>query len=312
MTDSMVINPDNNVSSPHTSPFTRWWRTFKSRRGPRAPSSTPSSTGAVSAVLTHNISNTNSGSPSSSDTAVNSKIDDISDEFIFGVPLGKSLQYASATIYRKKSNGDKVVFGPIPVIVAECGMYLQEKAQNIQGIFRLSGSAKRIRELQRIFSTGPEFGKQINWSSFTVHDVASVFRRYLNNLPEPIIPLENYDEFRAPFMAKHEPSGARTPGGTFLKKKEVVLLLQSLIDKIPAANRQLLLYVLDLLDSFAKHSKKTLMPSSNLAAVFQPCILSHPNHNMAPDQYEISQEAIVFMIEQRKHFAMADDSATAS
>jgi hypothetical protein len=35
--------------------------------------------------------------------------------------------------------------------------------------------------------------KQENW---TTHDVASVFRRYLTQMPEPVIPSELYHEVR--------------------------------------------------------------------------------------------------------------------
>lgn len=43
----------------------------------------------------------------------------------------------------------------IPVVVAKCGLYLKEHATEVEGAFRVSGSAKRMRELQAIFDTGP-------------------------------------------------------------------------------------------------------------------------------------------------------------
>lgn len=43
----------------------------------------------------------------------------------------------------------------IPVVVAKCGLYLKEHATEVEGAFRISGSAKRMRELQAIFDTGP-------------------------------------------------------------------------------------------------------------------------------------------------------------
>lgn len=54
------------------------------------------------------------------------------------------------------------------------------------------------------------------------------------------------------------------------------------------------------------------MPSANLAAVFQPCILSHPAHDQSPDQYRISQDCLVFMIDNFKSLKHSDDSAAAA
>jgi hypothetical protein len=62
-------------------------------------------------------------------------------------------------------------------------MMLKESATTTEGIFRVSGSNKRINELQTIFDTSPRFGKDLDWSSFTVHDAASVLRRFLNLMP---------------------------------------------------------------------------------------------------------------------------------
>lgn len=44
----------------------------------------------------------------------------------------------------------------IPVVVAKCGLHLKETATEVEGAFRISGSAKRMRELQTIFETGPK------------------------------------------------------------------------------------------------------------------------------------------------------------
>jgi hypothetical protein len=43
----------------------------------------------------------------------------------------------------------------IPVVVARCGLYLKETATEVEGAFRISGSAKRMRDLQEVFDTPP-------------------------------------------------------------------------------------------------------------------------------------------------------------
>lgn len=56
-------------------------------------------------------------------------------------------------------------------------------ATQTEGIFRVSGSNKRINELQAIFDQPPRYGKDFDWTGYSVHDAASVLRRYLNSLP---------------------------------------------------------------------------------------------------------------------------------
>lgn len=62
------------------------------------------------------------------------------------------------------------------------------------------------------------------------------------------------------------------------------------------SNKQTLMYLLDLLFLFSQHSDKNLMDAKNLAAIFQPSILSHPDHDMNPKEYELSRIVLEFLI----------------
>ena len=77
---------------------------------------------------------------------------------------------------------------------------------------------------------------------------------------------------------------------------------QDLITSLPPLNRQLLLYILDLLAVFASKSDLNKMTTPNLAAIFQPGILSHPQHDMAPPEYRLSQDVLIFLIENQDSF----------
>ena len=81
-----------------------------------------------------------------------------------------------------------------------------------------------------------------------------------------------------------------------------VTTFQRLITELPPLNRQLLLYVLDLLAVFASKSDSNRMNSANLAAIFQPGIISHPSHDMAPQEYRLSQDVLIFLIENQDNF----------
>ncbi|RMZ79939.1 hypothetical protein DV738_g2982, partial [Chaetothyriales sp. CBS 135597] len=225
---------------------------------------------------------------------------------IFGVPLAESIRYANVAISLTNEHGESFIYGYVPIVVAKCGVFLKEKATDVEGIFRLSGSAKRIKDLQAIFNSPDRYGKGLDWTGYTVHDAANILRRYLNQLPEPIVPLEFYERFREPlrrYQARPLYNGEMLPIDLSVDQhREAVVAYQKLITELPPLNRQLLLYILDLLAVFASKSDLNRMTAANLAAIFQPGIISHPNHDMAPAEYRLSQDVLIFLIENQDHF----------
>lgn len=273
---------------------------------------------------------------------------------VFGVPLEESINVAESLISVPSDSPDDFIhYGRIPLLVGKCGSYLKEKGLKVEGIFRVAGASRRVKELQYIFSTPPEYGRKLNWEGYTVHDAASLIRRFLNNLPEPLVPLDLYEQFREPVKQrprilkhikarndtiekrirsmhlKQQQGGAGgaqgqeseekddadlTPEELELKKqkaakkqKKIAKDLRNalkeyrqLIDKLPQAQKQLLYYLLDILSMFADNSKDNLMPARNLAAIFQPSILSHPNHDLTPEEYALSQAVVELLIEYSK------------
>ena len=179
-------------------------------------------------------------------------------------------------------------------------------ATDVEGIFRLSGSAKRIKELQAIFDSPDRYGKGLDWTGYTVHDAANIFRRYINQLPQPIVPLEFYEKFREPLrnhlsQAVGDVEAQAQDIGNF-DHDEAIATYQRLITELPPLNRQLLLYILDLLAVFASKSDVNLMTSANLAAIFQPGLLSHPSHDMSPENYRLSQDVLIFLVDNQDSF----------
>lgn len=207
------------------------------------------------------------------------------------MPLQESITYANVAISLYNDDGQTFIYGYIPIVVAKCGLFLKDNATETEGIFRLSGSAKRIKDLQAIFDLPPKYGKGLDWTGFTVHDAANILRRYLNHLPDPIIPYDWYDNFRQPLKAGW-------PLETTIKR------MQELVSSLPPLNRQLLLYILDLLAVFASKSEINRMTSENLSAIFQPGLITHPRDDMAPQEYKLSQEVLVFLIDNQSNFLL--------
>lgn len=169
----------------------------------------------------------------------------------------------------------------------------------------MNGSEKRIKELKLVFDSPDRYGKGLSWDGYTVHDAANVLRRYLNDLPEPVVPLDLYEKFRDPLRGATRSAVGDAEGPHFIDDfdvKNAIVKYQQLIKELPPLNRQLLLYILDLLAVFAAKADENRMNSQNLAAIFQPGMLSHPIHAMAPEEYRLNQCVIIFLIENQDHF----------
>lgn len=114
-----------------------------------------------------------------------------------------------------------------------------------------------------------------------------------------------YERFRDPLRGATTQAAGDAEGPQFVHdfdEKGAIEKYQQLITELPPLNRQLLLYILDLLAVFAAKSDENRMTSQNLAAIFQPGMLSHPSHAMAPEEYRLNQCVIIFLIENQDHF----------
>lgn len=332
------------------------------------------------------------------------KLKNNNDSQIFGVPLEQVLRLASVNISISEDLANEgIQYGAIPVVVGKCCVFLKKNGTEVEGVFRVGGASRRVKELQFLFSTPPEYGRRMDWDGYTVHDAASLLRRFLNSLPEPLIPLAMYERFREPLRSKplvrsflskkgsskkshshrdakkldpaiedvpddtteleekditesnkeitvtekdlanvenelaessdpvptetpvtgdqvlpdtNEVSSQDTPAKdnseeqTSKKQKkmrkykkliseihETLREYSVLLNELPSPSQHLLFYILDLLTVFATHSSKNLMTNKNLAAIFQPSVLSHPDHDMSPEEYALSLQVVEFLLE---------------
>ncbi|THH13143.1 hypothetical protein EW146_g7044 [Bondarzewia mesenterica] len=213
----------------------------------------------------------------------------VEEHTVFGKPLKESLKYASVQISTANANGELYVWGYIPVVVAKCGLFLKENATEVEGTFRVNGSNKRMRDLQAMFEARPRYGKSLDWKkeSYTTHDVASM-----------CILLHHFRSLN--MLEQFRDAIAKKP----YNQEEVIATYKRLIHSMPRANQYLLLYVLDLLSVFARKSDKNLMTAKNLAVIFRPGIMSHPQHELTPREHQLSQEVLEFLIAHQDWFML--------
>lgn len=128
-------------------------------------------------------------------------------------------------------------------------------------ISSLSGSAKRIHDLEIISHDTSHCGEGLDWSSYTVYDCGSCLLRYLKLLPEPVLPVDYYNSFIAAVNVDDSPGSIRS--------------LQELTASTPpppppTPRRHLLLYLVDLLAIFSSHSRRNQMTPARLISTFSP------------------------------------------
>lgn len=80
----------------------------------------------------------------------------------------------------------------VPILVQKCAEFIREHGVNEEGIFRLPGQDNLVKQLRDAFDAGerPSFDRDTD-----VHTVASLLKLYLRELPEPVVPWIQYEDF---------------------------------------------------------------------------------------------------------------------
>ncbi|GBG33435.1 Rho GTPase activating protein, putative [Hondaea fermentalgiana] len=98
----------------------------------------------------------------------------------------------------------------MPPVICECVLYLKAHGLQTQGIFRIPGENSRVKALAEAYARGQKGLLEEN-PSVSVHDVATLLKTSIRNLPEPLVPFHVYKKFlRA--MRKFEDGGFKPSG----------------------------------------------------------------------------------------------------
>nr|XP_968130.4 PREDICTED: uncharacterized protein LOC656511 [Tribolium castaneum] len=155
----------------------------------------------------------------------------------------------------------------VPNILSECFRHLEQHGLHTLGIFRVSTSKKRIRQLREDFDCGKETSLDDDQCP---HDVATLLKEYLRDLPDPLLCRDLYQAFVQTQRIRN--------------RRLQFEALQHLIQLLPTANRDTLYALLGFLATVAQNAADTKdesgecvsgnkMDSNNLATVFAPNIL---------------------------------------
>ncbi|NWI77333.1 RHG25 protein, partial [Dryoscopus gambensis] len=140
----------------------------------------------------------------------------------------------------------------VPILVQKSAEFIREHGVSEEGIFRLPGQDNLVRQLRDAFDAGerPSFDRDTD-----VHTVASLFKLYLRELPEPVVPWLQYEDF---LLCGQALEADETKGHQELLKQ---------LSLLPRDNYNLLSYICRFLYEIQLNSSVNKMSVDNLATV---------------------------------------------
>ncbi|KAF1799101.1 Rho GTPase activation protein [Mucor lusitanicus] len=142
----------------------------------------------------------------------------------------------------------------VPDPVALCFDEISKRGLTTEGIFRLSGATSEVISLEnKINMCSPDERKSIDPSQFDIHTLTSLVKKYLRELPEPVIPNAFHEQFQDVDLDFN-----------------TVQQLSAIIVKLPFYNRQLLHAILLISARIQHNVGLNMMCPEALATVFAP------------------------------------------
>ncbi|XP_027579966.2 unconventional myosin-IXa isoform X5 [Pipra filicauda] len=148
----------------------------------------------------------------------------------------------------------------VPLLVEKLINYIEMHGLYTEGIYRKSGSTNKIKELRQGLDTDID---NVNLDDYNIHVIASVFKQWLRDLPNPLMTFELYEEF------------LRAMG--LQERKETVRGVYSVIDQLSRTHLSTLERLIFHLVRIALQEETNRMSANALAIVFAPCILRCPD-----------------------------------
>ncbi|XP_050527279.1 uncharacterized protein LOC126897603 isoform X2 [Daktulosphaira vitifoliae] len=161
----------------------------------------------------------------------------------------------------------------VPSFVTSCLSYLENYGLHKVGVFRISSSKKRLRQLREDFDHGKSLESILSKTEDHVHDVATLLKEYFRALPDSLLCNDLYQCFIQTQKIRN--------------RHLQINAIKHLIQLLPVANRNTLHALLKFLNNMAKYSEDSKdsnghlvegnkMDASNLATLFAPNILHKP------------------------------------
>ncbi|XP_028036945.1 rho GTPase-activating protein 6 isoform X1 [Bombyx mandarina] len=175
--------------------------------------------------------------------------------------------------------------GPkVPALITACIAHLRRHGLNATGLFRVSSSKQRVRQLREDWERCQEAALD---SVVSPHDVAALLKEFLRDLPDPLLCRDLYSAFLHTQKIHNR----------HFQWEAIRLIVQLL----PAAHRDTLNVLLSFLSQLAEHSGDEIKPGhkmdpGNLATIFAPNILHRNKPNEPASVEQLSERTDVINV----------------
>ncbi|KAM6442612.1 protein FAM13A-like isoform 2-T2 [Liasis olivaceus] len=206
---------------------------------------------------------------------------------IFGSPLDVATQDAT---HRS-----------VPLVVQHTVEYLEEFGLNHKGLFRISGSAAKIRVLRLKYDRGEEVDLVKDGD---VDSVASLLKLFLNQLPTAVFPEKLCTDAWAAFEENRNCTTEQTR------------CLKTLLSSLPEAHSRLVCFLIRFLVKVGANSDVNQMTLENLAIVFGPTLFRIPCSRSACEKQTLCNAMLLHVLQHHEdlfldssnhHFSLVEE-----
>ncbi|PLB52358.1 putative Rho GTPase activator [Aspergillus steynii IBT 23096] len=150
----------------------------------------------------------------------------------------------------------------VPMIVYQCFQAIELFGLDMEGIYRLSGSANHINQMKSLFDNDSSQVDFTNPENFyhDVNSVAGLLKQFFRDLPDPLFTSQSYSDFI---------NAARIDDD--VKRRDS---LHALVNNLPDAHYATLRAVILHLNKIQEHYTQNRMNAGNIAICFGPTLLS--------------------------------------
>ncbi|KAM9848016.1 protein FAM13A-like [Aulostomus maculatus] len=182
----------------------------------------------------------------------------------------------------------------IPLVLRDMVEFLDKHGINHRGLFRLSGSVVRTRQLRERWDSGERVDLEHEGD---VPTVASLLKLFLRSLPNPVV----VEPQRKQMVLSLSGSA---------NEDEMNQSLRENLCHLPDDNLLILSYLIGFLSRVAAHSQFNHMPVENLATIFGPCIFHVPAGPTMLEDQSVCNALLLHLL--RHHMVLLPPSAISS
>ncbi|RKO99854.1 hypothetical protein CXG81DRAFT_27422 [Caulochytrium protostelioides] len=235
---------------------------------------------------------------------------------VFGTTIAQQLR-DDAVRYPAAAAADAAAAGPIapvhflpeiPIILQSLVRFLaQEAVLRVEGLFRVSGFVRAVRDLRQALETGaaaaaaaaadadaaplgvlavpfqPVLARLDPQDPADVHAAAALLKQWLRELEDGVVPKQYHAMLvraaGADAGAPADAQGGDNDGEPLSKSslRATAAQLKAVLDELPRPNRRVLLYLCRFLRRVASRAAENRMSVANLVVVFAPNLMRVPS-----------------------------------